>query len=145
MKRKINKIILHCSDTKTNQSFGIATIRKWHTDPKPIGRGWNDVGYHIYIRLNGTVEYGRDLDEIGAHAFGFNSNSIGICLEGGKNPDGTIWNEPTPQQMKSVIGVIVDLRDEYGDEITVHGHYEFSQTKTCPNFDVCILEDYLKK
>jgi len=30
------------------------------------------------------------------------------------------------------------LRDKYGF-LSINGHYEFS-SKSCPNFDVCILE-----
>ena len=32
--------------------FDIDDIRKWHTDPRPKGNGWSDVGYHYVVLLN---------------------------------------------------------------------------------------------
>ena len=111
--RKIEEGFVHCSDTKTNQSFGVEDFRKWHVQE----RGWSDVGYHYVIRLNGTVETGRPLERSGAHAKGHNAHSVGICFEGGKKPSGC---------------------DVYGD-LKIRGHYEVS-SKTCPNFNVEILK-----
>lgn len=41
------------------------------------------TGYHFVIRRDGRVEIGRDLLAQGAHAYGWNDVSIGICLVGG--------------------------------------------------------------
>ena len=119
--RKLDKIILHCADTRTDQDFSVDDVRHWHK-----ARGWSDIGYHYYIKCNGSL-----------HAKGHNANSIGICFEGGKNSDNEIWDEPTNKQIRTVKKLIKSLRKDYG-ELTVHGHYEFS-SKGCPNFDVCIL------
>ena len=56
--REINEIIIHCADTKTNQSFDIDDVRDWH-----LARGFSDVGYHYVIALDGTVWYGRPLEQ----------------------------------------------------------------------------------
>jgi hypothetical protein len=61
----------------------LSEIDKWHRD-----RGFtNGVGYHYYIRKDGTLDFGRDEDEAGAHCIeqGMNSKSIGICMEGHGN------------------------------------------------------------
>lgn len=137
--RHLDKIIFHCADTRTDQSFSVHTIRKWHTDPKPKGRGWSDIGYHYYIDLKGVQHVGRPITRMGSHARGANNGSVGVCFEGGKNPDGTPWNKPKLEQIKTAQVLIGYLRSKYGD-LTLHGHCEFS-TKSCPNFDVCILED----
>jgi len=83
--RIIDTVIVHCSATKPSMDIGVDVIRQWH-----MNKGWSDIGYHYVIRRNGAVELGRDLDkdgdvdeEIGAHAYGHNATSIGICLIGG--------------------------------------------------------------
>ena len=136
--RDITVNILHCADTRTDQSFSISDVRKWH-----LARGWSDVGYHYYIRLNGVLEKGRDLDRVGSHAYGFNKGSIGTCFEGGKNPDGSKWSEPTAKQIETFVILNKYLNEKLDTVLDVRGHYEFSK-KTCPNFDICVLEDYLK-
>ena len=93
--RYINEIIIHCAETKTNQSFSIDTVRKWHIEE----RGWSDIGYHFYIQLDGTVWNGRPLEKSGAHCKNRNRSTIGICFEGGLNPDGSKWDGPTQEQI----------------------------------------------
>lgn len=138
--RDINEIIFHCSDTRTDQNFSVETIRKWHTEPKPKGRGWSDIGYHYYIDLKGVLHTGRPIERAGAHCKGRNKNSVGVCFEGGKNPDGTKWDKPRRTQLETAKVLTGYLRSKYGANITIHGHCEFS-SKSCPNFDVCIIEE----
>ena len=134
VQRKIDTVFAHCSDTRTNQSFGVADFRKWHVEE----RGWSDVGYHYVIRLDGTVEEGRPLELIGAHAAPCNTGSIGICFEGGLRPSGKHWIQPTTKQMSAWFTLYWRLCDTYGD-LKIRGHYEVSD-KTCPNFNVEILK-----
>lgn len=129
--RKINEIILHCADTKTSQSFSIEDIRSWHTSPP---RNWSDIGYHYYIQLDGTTWVGRPLEKSGAHCKGRNKNSIGICFEGGKNPDGSKWDKPTDSQIVNYNSLLDELKDKFGD-LDVNPHSKYSN-KTCPNFDI---------
>jgi N-acetylmuramoyl-L-alanine amidase len=139
--RNLDKIIFHCADTRIDQSFSVETVRKWHTDPKPKGRGWSDIGYHYYIDLKGTLHKGRPIEKKGAHCKGYNKGSVGVCFEGGKKADGSKWDKPKPTQLETARVLIGYLRATYNDNLTIHGHYEFS-SKSCPNFDVCIIEDY---
>ena len=60
--RDINKIILHCSANKEGQEFDVNDIRDWHKQ-----RGFTDVGYHYVIKLDGTIQEGRNIRTIGAH------------------------------------------------------------------------------
>ena len=73
--RKINKIIVHCSATKEGQDISAATIDQWHKK-----RGWRGIGYHYVVSLNGNIEYGRGVEEVGAHVRLHNRHSIGILL-----------------------------------------------------------------
>lgn len=135
VKRNITKIYAHCMLTRTNQSFGVKDCYNWHVNE----RGWSDVGYHYVIRLNGDLEEGRSLHRKGAHASKKgNYGSIGVCFEGGLNPDGSKWDRPTDAQIHTWFELFWSIKDVY-HHVTVHGHYEVS-TKTCPNFDVKILK-----
>lgn len=131
--RLINEIILHCADTKITQNFSVKDVRRWHVEE----RGWSDVGYHYYIRLNGKIERGRPVEKSGAHCKDHNANSIGICFEGGKLSNGDKWVIPMLPQMTSYTKLKDYLFAVYG-HLKVSGHYEYS-SKSCPNFDVNIL------
>jgi N-acetylmuramoyl-L-alanine amidase len=52
--RKINLIVIHCSDTYARMDIGVNEIRQWH-----LQRGFNDIGYHYVIRRDGAIEQGR--------------------------------------------------------------------------------------
>jgi N-acetylmuramoyl-L-alanine amidase len=125
--REIHKIIIHCSDTESGTA---AAIRKFHMAPPPDGRGWDDIGYHWVIDLDGNVETGRPEEEEGAHCEGHNLDSIGICLIGVKNF--------SIVQLLSMRRLVQQKMAQYSvPSSEVFGHYEFdtaiAQGKTCPN------------
>lgn len=75
---------------------------------------------------------GRPEEETGAHCYGHNKRSIGICLVGRK--------DFSPEQMLSLFAMVRGLRNKFKLEIeNVHGHYEFDGNKTCPNLDMVQL------
>lgn len=127
--RDINKIILHTSATKEGLDFNSNDIRRWHLE-----RGFNDIGYHYVILLDGTIEKGRDIEKIGAHCKGHNKNSIGICYIGGLDEFGKPKDTRTLKQKASLNMLIERLKKRFPN-IKVHGHNEFSK-KACPSFDV---------
>ena len=134
--REINRIILHCSATREGQDIDAATIKKWHTDPKPEGRGWSDIGYHYVIRLDGTIEGGRPIHKAGAHTKGHNDDSIGICYIGGVEEDGkTPKDTMNDCQEAAFKELIYSLRMVWDKHLTLHGHNEFA-SKACPSFKV---------
>lgn len=133
--RKITEIIIHCAATRASQGIGVQEIRRWHTAPRPKGRGWDDIGYHYVIRRDGTLESGRPLDKAGFHCAGRNANTVGICLAGGVAEDGvTPECNYTPEQWHTLARTVYDLLKRYPGA-TVHGHNEFA-AKACPCFDV---------
>ena len=133
--RDLNRIILHCSATKEGRDYAVETIRKWHTDPKPKGRGWSDIGYHWVIRIDGSIEVGRPLEKSGAHTKGHNKDSVGVCYIGGCDGGGKPKDTMNPEQEKAWRMIVLSLRTLYGDHITIHGHNEFAN-KACPSFTV---------
>ena len=139
----INNIVVHCSDS----IFGnVNHIRKWHLERK-----WRDIGYHFVVlngflypdfylsSMVGSIECGRilngdnviDDNEKGAHALGYNHDSIGVCLIG--------KTQFPIKQLKSAIIFVADLVDFFKIETqNIKGHCEtkYSRAKSCPNLDM---------
>ena len=135
--REIKQLIIHCSATPASLDIGAHDISQMHKK-----QGWSDIGYHYVIRRNGKVEIGRDLDkdgdideETGAHAFGWNANSIGICLVGGVNSKGQGEANFTKEQMIALAAFLVAKREEYPGALVI-GHRDTGAKKDCPSFDV---------
>lgn len=128
--RRINEIILHCSDSDFEQHDNIETIRKWHVEE----RKFNDIGYHFVITKKG-LEIGRPINLPGAHVRGRNSYSIGIVLCGKKNFSSS--------QFEVLEKLIFNLMHEFNlNPQNIIGHCEIDKNKTCPNFDVKKIRDY---
>jgi N-acetyl-anhydromuramyl-L-alanine amidase AmpD len=126
--RELDKIIIHCSDSDIESHDNVETIRRWHLE-----RGWSDIGYHYYIKKDGTIDNGRPIEVKGSHCYGYNTGSIGICL-GGRYSF-------TEEQFGALRYIIVNLIEQFGN-LEIFGHYELS-TKTCPNFNVAdFLDEY---
>ena len=130
-----NKIIIHCSATPKGVDYSAADIDKWHRQ-----RGFRGIGYHYVIKLDGTIEKGRDEIEMGAHCLGENLYSIGICYIGGLSEDKqTPEDTRTEAQKIALRGLVESLRRKYREKgniiLTVHGHNEFAN-KACPCFNV---------
>lgn len=74
-RRKTDMIILH-------HAAGSGPVEAVHAYHQNI-QGWSGIGYHLYVRRDGSIWRGRPLDTVGAHAGGnYNSHTIGICAEG---------------------------------------------------------------
>lgn len=138
--RDIKKIIIHNSESEWGTE---RIIRNWHVE----GNGWDDTGYH-YIILNGilrpnekssffdgVVTPARPLPTAGAHVKGHNADSIGICLIGKETF--------TDKQQNELWRLLEYLCATFQLNINmdVFGHHDFTEHKTCPNFDV---RDWIK-
>jgi len=127
--RLVKEVIIHCSATRESQQVSVDTIRDWH-----LAKGWNDIGYHFYIDLDGTIHKGRDIDKMGAHCKGHNRNSIGVCYCGGVEADGkTPKDTRTQEQKESLLHVLKTLKAMYPESM-IYSHNEFAN-KACPSFD----------
>jgi len=128
--RRVDKLIIHCAATKPSMDIGVKEITEWHK-----ARGWSTIGYHYVIRRDGTVETGRDINEVGAHVAGHNTGSTGICLVGGIDEAGKPKANFTQDQWSQLAGIARAFKAEY-PKATIHGHNEFDPGKACPSFDV---------
>lgn len=130
-RKATNLIIIHCAATRPSQDIGAKEIDEWHRR-----KGYLSIGYHHVIRRDGTIEPGRSLQEIGAHASGHNAESVGVCLVGGVSENNV--NKPennfTPAQMNTLTALVADLKAAF-PQARVIGHRDVNPGKACPSFD----------
>lgn len=130
--RTINEIIFHCSATPEGKEFSAQQIRGWH-----LQRGFSDIGYHVIVHLDGSIERGRPLHIAGAHTNGHNANSIGVCYIGGVDEFNNPKDTRTPAQ-RETLRAIAQLARSLMPGIKISGHREYAR-KACPCFDVIDL------
>jgi N-acetylmuramoyl-L-alanine amidase len=135
--RKIERIVLHYTATPEGRDVDIKDVRQWHID-----RGFDDVGYHFLVKLNGDIQRGRPIDVVGAHCYGYNSTSIGVCFVGGMSKDmSEMLDTRTPAQKKSLELLLGALLRMYPDA-ELCGHRDLSSTD-CPGIDVKLVYAHL--
>ena len=135
-------LVIHCSATEDGREVSVKEITKWH-----IKRGFRTIGYHFLIQLDGNISRGRGIAEMGAHAKGYNTNSIGICYVGGLK-NNKPFDTRTVSQIHSIRGLVAALKSIYEIDRIV-GHRDLSVDlnadgmitekewmKACPCFDV---------
>ena len=147
-KKLIKYLVIHCTGTPKGRLISADDIRRWHTSPKPVGRGWKQVGYTDMLHLNGIIErLVRNNDdayvdewEITNGVEGINSLCRHLVYVGGlssvgKRPEDT----RTPQQLVSLESFVKKFHTRY-PAVKIVGHNELA-AKACPSFDV---QEWLK-
>jgi hypothetical protein len=132
--KKLEYLIIHCTDTPAGREIYKKDIEQWHLKE----RGWSRVGYSDLIQLDGTIvsliEFDQDdtVDpwEISNGAVGYNSISRHVVYAGG----GKGIDTRTLAQRKA-LEVYVKYNLLRFPNIKVIGHNQVS-TKKCPSFDV---------
>lgn len=141
-RRLITDIIVHCTASKEGTPLSVEQIRKEHKK-----NGWNDIGYHVVVLLDGTIANGRDVDLVGAHVNGYNAHSIGVVYVGGLDRNGKAKDTRTPKQKEALLTVLKALKKLYPNA-KIKGHRDYSPDKNgdgiispcewikqCPCFD----------
>ena len=96
-------------------------IDNWHKN-----NGWSGIGYHYFVRKNGSIYRGRPEWALGAHVSGMNNCSLGICAEGDYDKEQTM-----PDAQKSaIIALIKDVKSRYPNAKVV-GHRDIGSSD-CP-------------
>ena len=137
--RKIDEIIIHCAATQPGWMASEPVeakrteIDRWHRD-----RGFNSFGYHYLIDRDGQTCAGRGLEQQGAHTYGHNDNSIGICLVGGHGSSATdaFSTNYTDAQDQALRVLINELKIRIPTIKKVSGHNDYTNAKACPGFKV---------
>ena len=140
--RAVNKIVIHCSATREGVNVSAATIDTWHRK-----RGFDQIGYHYVIGLDGAIQAGRPVNIMGAHVGGGgNRASIGIAYIGGVDANLKAKDTRTEAQKVALIKIIKILKNIY-PEASIHGHRDYTvdrdgdgveaheYMKMCPCFD----------
>ena len=132
----VRYLVLHCSATRCNQDYPVEQLLHDHR-----ARGFRTVGYHFYLRRDGTLTQHRHLLEVGAHARPYNRCSIGICYEGGLDAQGQPADTRTPAQHERLKELLGQLRQLFPHAV-VTGHRDLLGTapKACPCF--CASSEY---
>lgn len=127
----IKYLILHCSATRSNKNYTVEQLLRDHKV-----RGFHTIGYHFYIRKDGTMTQHRKLLERGAHCYPYNHCSIGICYEGGLNESGAPCDTRTPQQTERIRELLINLHKLFPNaQIVGHRDLPGTKPKDCPCFD----------
>lgn len=109
----------------------VQDVHKWHQNASPdpyIG-----IGYHYFVRKDGSVYRGRPYDTIGAYTIGYNDRSVGVCAEG------NFMSETMPDAQK---GAIIELCRELlaiWPDAKVVGHGNCNAT-ACPGANYPLAE-----
>lgn len=127
--RKIDEIIIHCTATREGKELHASDIDRMHK-----AKGWQCIGYHYLITLDGTVEKGRDEEVTGAHTVGHNTRSIGVCYVGGLDCKGKVKDTRTFEQEQAMYKLCCELVARYPN-VKLSGHNQWA-AKACPCFDV---------
>lgn len=127
------RIILHHAAV---DGYGPEDIHRVHQS----GNGWVGIGYNYYIRKDGRVYRGRPEDCVGAHTYGYNETSIGVCFEG------NFEVQTMPEvQFEAGAALLRDILRRYpGLEIGAHRDYDAT---ACPgaNFPLARMKKEAKE
>jgi N-acetylmuramoyl-L-alanine amidase len=139
IKRPITGMVVHASDTYTNQNIGAEELHVDHTSA-----GDDGIQYHLVIRRDGRLQRARPMDRSTNNVVnGHTDNVIEICLVGGlncatgcDNPDQYRSSQSfTREQMTTFESVCEAFYRRYhGGQ--VFGHNEIQPLVTDPYFDV---------
>ena len=128
--RDISEIIIHCSASRIH-GYDFAAIKRDHVK----NRGWSDIGYHYGIDWDGDIHILRPVKKIGAHVKGHNRHSIGVCVLGLDN-----FKEVQLDQLGRLCESLCMLMGL--SQKAIRAHYEFTDLKTCPNFDIDLFKKH---
>lgn len=136
LRPKTDMIVIHHVGIPDGDTSA-AAIHRAH-----LANGWAGIGYHYVIRKDGTIERGRPLATVGAHAEGQNYHTVGI------NVTGNFEKEiPTPAQIHSLEGLVAWICKIYSivpGPSTIVGHRDVNSTD-CPGRNLYSLLPQIRK
>lgn len=123
-------IVLHHAEAS---SCTAKQVDEWHKS-----NGWSGIGYHFFVRKDGSIYRGRPINKMGSHVLHHNNESIGICAEGAYS------REYMPEIQKKSIAELLDfLKTNYYPNAQIVGHREIGSSD-CPgkNYPLDELKNY---
>lgn len=135
---KIELIVIHHT---SREDMDVEQAHDYHQNE----RGWNGIGYNFFIEKTGELIEGRGF-YVGAHAYGYNRTTIGVCVTGDFDQDDSY---PTENQMDTLKQFLHYLMNWFNlNPYNIVGHRELNgATTTCPgqNFNLELLRIELMK
>ena len=148
---RVRAIVVHHTSGSNHHSAGsVPTILQAICEYHVLGQKWTDIGYNFLIDRFGTIYEGRRSNAdgdlaIGAHAYGINSQTVGIALLG--DFDGQAPSAAAQESLVQLMAWLSEtehidldqtmtLTDPEGVAHTVKGllgHKEVSET-SCPGY-----------
>ena len=118
-RERTTRIILHHyhHDRATPQD-----VHRWH-----LNNGWAGFGYNFVVDMDGSIWEGRGMENVGAHAGGSNSDSVGIACQGRYDDHTTLMPDA---QFNALVWLVGHIRGIYGN-IPILRHLDVSAT-ACP-------------
>lgn len=143
MSKPMQYLVIHCTATPEGREVSAAEIRRWHTAPPPVGRGWKQVGYTDLVHLDGRIERLADNNEdanvdpweVTNGAAGYNSVSRHIVYVGGCDNHLAPKDTRTEAQREALKRYVEDFHARF-PQVKIVGHHELNPGKACPSFDV---------
>ena len=111
-----DRIILH-------HAAGNGSVESVHNYHKSLG--WSGIGYHYYVRKDGSIYRGRPEEMVGGHTSGYNYCPIGVCAEGNFETESM-----SDAQREAIRALVLDIRTRYPDTQTIR-HKDVAAT-ACP-------------
>ena len=110
-------IVIHHAAADTATPDG---IHAYH-----LSQGWAGIGYHLYIRKDGSVHEGRPLWASGAQVMNHNYHTLGVCCEGNYDVAGAVMPNAqmdalheTLRYLKGIYpGAAVKFHRDYGGSV----------------------------
>lgn len=146
--RPLDLLVIHCSATPNGRWTSTLDIDHWHAQrgfrrqrgaAEHFNPGLKSIGYHWVIYPNGARATGRHASEIGAHARGVNSRSLGLCLVGTDRYTYAQWGALLDQvrHLSSAHRIPLQHASAANGYVGVCGHRDLAGvSKDCPGFDV---------
>ena len=137
----VKYLVVHCSGTPPEDT----SVDALYLNMVHKGFGLTKIGHHLVILQSGAIQRGRNEDEIGQHAPGFDDISLSVCLIGGLHPTEAIirsgrtirkaWPYYSEEQLDS-LKIILDSWKATWPQAKIVGHGNLNKKKSCPGFDV---------
>ncbi|XP_046608518.1 peptidoglycan-recognition protein SC2-like isoform X2 [Neodiprion virginianus] len=108
-------------DTQSTCTFRIRFTQVFHME----SRNWSDIAYNFLIGGDAYAYIGRGWDHVGAHAYGYNSRSIGISFIGTYNTVAPSDHQMNALQQLIEIGV---KSGKIAADYKLLGHRQVSKT-----------------
>ena len=125
----IHTLVVHHSASPLTTT--VEDIKRWHVEEN----GWDDVGYHYVVSQAGILHACRPLHVQGAHAYGHNDGTIGVCLIGHNPHESSRW---TREQVFALQELYMHFRRVIPG-IGLAGHRDLTDGTECPGLDVRAL------